>query len=135
MKFVKQNELLEYYLKNENKYAILLSIDTDEISNLNENYEKFKEYLGEEIFDHIFFDEPIIIFENEKDMEKVYWEKFSDGNPQADTQDNPRPGFPRIYALTLGPNGSLDENTWSKILEFYISRQLLKVIGIMKNVN
>jgi len=113
MKFLKRDELLEYYLKNENKYAILLSIDTDEISNLidNGNLEKFKEYFGKEIFDHIFFDEPIIIFENEKDMEKVYWEKFSDANPEADTQDNPKPGFPRIYALTLGPNGAISENS------------------------
>jgi len=111
MEIINKISLLKYYLKKENKYAIFLKIAVEDIPE-GEYYGEFKEYLGDMICDNFFQDDhTMIIFEKEDEMREFYWEKFSDGNPQADTQDNPRPGFPRIYALTLGPNGSLDENT------------------------
>lgn len=50
-----------------------------------------------------------LLFDNESEMEKVYWNTIGDDGPSSTNQYN---GTVRVYALTCDPNGqTLNENT------------------------
>jgi len=113
-------ELMKLYCKAENKWAVYYSglnseeprsSDPDEWGKYLEDRKRALIFLGPEADDYhqIMMDgEGFSIFDTEEEMDAFYDLIVGDDGP---TKSNPYNGPIRVYALTCGPNGLMNENT------------------------
>lgn len=113
--------LMKLLCEQTGKYAVFYSGWCDYEPDISEYQEVWDEYLKERDKALIFLDKDdknywqiiidgygFSIFDNEKDMENFYNKIVGDDGP---TELNPYNGPIKVYALTCGPNGLLNENT------------------------
>jgi hypothetical protein len=118
--YVTSIKLMELYCLSTNQYAVFFSglrteeprsSDPDEWGKYLEDRKKALIFLDPSADDYhqIMMDgEGFSIFDTEEEMEAFYDMIVGDDGP---TKSNPYDGPIRVYALTCGPNGLMNENT------------------------